>query len=67
MVRANCNALCLGRYAAKLYVEDRSAGRSYAEALARPAGVAPAELLPRAQADLAEDPSEGNPSVAAER
>ena len=67
VVRANCNALCLGRYAAKLFVGDRSGGGGYAEALATLAGIAPAELLPKAQADLAEDPSERNTPVAAEK
>ena len=67
VIRANCSALRLGRYAAKRYVQDRSAGKSYADALQTLPGIAPAELLPQAEADLAEDPSESEQSVAAGR
>jgi hypothetical protein len=67
VIRANCNALRLGRYAARLYVQERSAGVSHAEALAKLASVSTADLLPRAEADLAQDESEKQQSVPAGR
>jgi indolepyruvate ferredoxin oxidoreductase beta subunit len=67
VVKANCGALQLGRYAAKLYVQNRSSGKPYAEILEDIARIAPAELAEQAAADLAHDPQETDQAVAARR
>ena len=57
VVQANCNALRVGRYAAKLYAHNRSAGKSSSEILATLAEIPATDLLTRADADLAGEQS----------
>ncbi len=58
VVRANCNALRVGRYAAKLYAAARSAGQTSLQALHELSGLAPAELMARVEDDLAQAPAQ---------
>lgn len=53
IAEANCQALRLGGLAARLYLEQRGAGRSCGEALQAIAEIPPAELIERAGQDNA--------------
>lgn len=58
VLKANHNALCLGRYAARQFVADRDAGKGFNHTIERLNKLAPAELLEVAESDLVDDPAE---------